>query len=226
MKRKQSLEDRLQIAKEDDYERNKLIEEYRPFIASVVQKRVGRYVEYGIDDELSISLMAFNEAIDKFDRDQGNFLSFAKVVIQRRLIDYNRKNRKINVVYNSDDDTVVELYDQKGIERYNIENTNQLRKSEIQEYQEELLEWGLDFENLVNNSPKHKKRRELCKEIAQNLVNDEELMVYINKTKRLPIQKIEKKYKIHRKKLERSRIYILALIIIINGDYELLKDYI
>ncbi len=51
-------------------------------------------MEYGIDEELSIALMAFNEAIDGYDTSKGSFLSFAKLVINRRLIDYLRKKTK------------------------------------------------------------------------------------------------------------------------------------
>jgi len=54
---------------------------------------VGRYVAYGQDDELSIALMAFVEAIRSYDVSKGNFLSFSQNVIKRRIIDYYRKEK-------------------------------------------------------------------------------------------------------------------------------------
>ncbi len=71
-----------------------------------------------------------------------------------------------------------------------------------------------------------KKTRKLYKEIALQITTDASLMMYINNNKRLPIQKIVEKMKVHRKKVERGRIYIIALIIIKIGDYRFLKEYI
>ena len=43
-------------------------------------------------DEFSIGLQAFNEALDAYQSDKGaSFLYFAKMVINRRVIDYIRK---------------------------------------------------------------------------------------------------------------------------------------
>lgn len=44
--------------------------------------------------------------------------------------------------------------------------------------------------------------------------------------KYIPIAEIEKALKISRKKIERLRKYIIAIIIIITGDYYYIKEYI
>lgn len=50
-------------------------------------------------DEFSIGLQAFNEALDAYQSDKGaSFLYFAKMVINRRVIDYIRK-KKFNQEY-------------------------------------------------------------------------------------------------------------------------------
>lgn len=158
MKENLTLLQRVYIAKDNADERNKLIEEYKPFIASTVQKKVGRYVKYGTDEELSIGLMALNEAIDCFNQEKGNFLTFAKVIINRRLIDYQRKRDNKDIIYSNDlDDNVIELHDRKGLEIYHQDSLNDLRKLEIEEYKLELEQWGLEFSNLVKQSPKQKK---------------------------------------------------------------------
>ncbi|NYC94378.1 sigma factor [Clostridium acetobutylicum] len=71
-----SLEDRIQKAKESKEELNRLIQEYKPFIASLLQKKTGKYLQYGYDDELSIGMIAFEEAVESYDRNKGKFLSF------------------------------------------------------------------------------------------------------------------------------------------------------
>ncbi|HHY37709.1 MAG TPA: sigma-70 family RNA polymerase sigma factor [Clostridia bacterium] len=88
--------------------RERLLEEYRPFVLGVVAKTCGRYVTLGEDDEASIGLLAFNEAIDCYkpsgsaltEPDKGDggsvggFLAFSEAVIRRRLIDYFRSSSR------------------------------------------------------------------------------------------------------------------------------------
>lgn len=84
----------ISCAKNDIGERNRLIETYKPFIIKVVSKICGRFIQEGVDEELSIGLMAFNEAIEVFDAHKGAFFSFSETVIKRRLIDYYRKEKR------------------------------------------------------------------------------------------------------------------------------------
>ncbi len=56
---------------------------------------MGRYVCTDNDEEFSIALIAFNEAIEKYNEDRGNFWAFAKLVIESRLKNNLRKNARI-----------------------------------------------------------------------------------------------------------------------------------
>ena len=67
----QTLEDRAAKARGDSTLSGSLIREFKPFIASVAQKSVGRYLRYGTDEELSVGLLAFKEAIDSFNHDMS-----------------------------------------------------------------------------------------------------------------------------------------------------------
>ncbi len=40
------------------------------------------------DDEFSVGLMAFYEALEKYNEARGDFLSFARLVIDSRIKDY------------------------------------------------------------------------------------------------------------------------------------------
>lgn len=226
---KKSLEERVIIAKNDDREMENLIEEFKPFIASVAQNKVGRFLRYGHDDELTVGMMAFKEAIDSFDNEKGKFLSFARQVISLRMIDYYRKNKeKNNIIYinMSEEEEKIDFGAVKAIEKHSKENENEERKLEILQYKKELKEWGITFENLVEVSPKQERLRKIYKDIAYHIASNQELMSGLLKTKRLPIKEIEKKLKVHRKKIERGRIYIIALLIVIIGDYEYIKEYV
>jgi len=228
---KSTLEDRIENAKNDIEEMNKLIEEYKPFIASVVQKKTRKFVRYGYDDELTIGMLAFKEAIDSYDRNKGKFLSFAKHVISLRLIDYYRKHRTDdNTIYleqvsKEDEDGTYDLGVTKVVEDYKENEVNEIRKLEILEYTKELKEWNIEFADLVKISPKHQKVRNEYKKIAGIIVNNKPLLDSLFSNKKLPIKEIQNIVDIHRKKIERGRIYIIALVIIMNGDYHYLKEY-
>jgi len=132
-----TINERVESIKNDEYGINKFIEEYKPFIASCVEKIVGRYVVYGQDDELSIALIAFSEAIKAFDSSRGNFLSFAQNVIKRRIIDYYRKENKYNNVvflkHHSDeeDEEDSDQTAEKAFGEYLAEEISQYRRLEI-----------------------------------------------------------------------------------------------
>ena len=229
---KRSLEERVEKAKKNEEELDKLIEEYKPFIASTLQKKKGKYLKYGYDDELTIGMMAFKEAIEAYDKSKGKFLSFAKQVITLRGIDYYRKNKKLedtiylqgnNDIVNEDIKSVIL---NRAIEEYKHKNLNEMRRLEILEYKKELKEWGIEFIELVKASPKHQKLKKTYKDIAQFIIQNQDILNKLKSMKRLPLKEIEESMTINRKKLERGRIYIIALIIAITGDYELIREYI
>lgn len=226
-----SLEDRVEKAKNNPDEINKLIEEYKPFIASTIQKRTGRFLEYGHDDELTIGMLAFKESIDSFDKSKGKFLSFAKHVINLRMIDYYRKTKRdgnvisMELINQQDDESTIDIGAVRAIEEYEKERANEARKLEILQYKNELSDWEIEFSDLVKVSPKQEKLRGLYKDVAKLIIDNEELLNILITKKRLPIKEIENATGIHRKKLERGRIYIISLIIVMRGDYPYLKEY-
>lgn len=229
---KKSLDERVEKAKKNQEELNKLIEEYKPFIASTLQKITGKYLEYGYDDELTIGMMAFKEAIESYDKSKGKFLNFAKQVITLRGIDYYRKNEKLKDkvylqgTYYIENEDISSVILNRSMEEYQHKNENEMRKLEILEYKKELKKWGIEFLELVQASPKQQKLKKTYKDIAQFIVQDQEILNKLISIKRLPLKEIEKSMPIHRKKLERGRIYIIGLVIVVIGDYGLIREYI
>jgi len=229
-----TINERVERIKNDEDGINKFIEEYKPFIASCVEKAVGHYVVYGQDDELSIGLIAFSEAIKAFDSSRGNFLTFAQNVIKRRIIDYYRKERKHKKTiflddYYTEDDSGESDYDltaSKAIDTYSEEEISKYRRLELEQLKEELEEWGISFFELPDVSPKHKRTRQTYSEIVRFLLSDVDLLSHIKTKKTLPTIQIEKNLKIPRKKIDRGRKYIIVVLIICTGDYEFIKDYI
>ncbi len=74
---------------------NEILQTYKPFIAKCVSEVCKRYIDPKKDDEFSVGLMAFNDAIFSYEQDKGSsFLSFAKLVVKRKVIDYIRYHQK------------------------------------------------------------------------------------------------------------------------------------
>jgi len=233
-KRKKSLEETVELIQQGNAAlNNELIESYKPFIAKTVSSVCKRYIHES-DDEFSIGLIAFNEAIQKYSPDKGSSLiSFSEVLIKRRVIDYIRKQSKFqNLSFNGvsnpeDDDTAGSaIEDELSIEDYRKKTDEQLRKEEIIQFTQILQEFGLTFSDLIEQSPKHADARKNAMTVAKILVENEELKSILLDKKKLPIKQLEGYVSLSRKTIERNRKYIIAISLILTGDYVFLKDYI
>ncbi len=218
--------------------REKLIKRYSPFVLKITSKMCGRFVRMGEDDEVSIGLMAFNEAIDCFDDNKNvSFLTFAETVIKRRLVDYFRKEQNNSKLIpmssferdDEDDNNESTLYyieAKQSRESFNEASLAAERKEEIMLYNRKLSEFGLSFAELVRVSPKHEDARERAIEVAHLISADQELKDYLIRKKELPLKTIEEKVDISRKTLERQRKYIIAITLILINDFTHLRQYV
>lgn len=229
------LEERIfMIQKGDQGLREALLSDYQPFIKTVVSKVCKRYIDQTMD-EYSIGLLAFNQAIDQYKKDQGSkFLSFADLVIRRRVIDYIRKEARRNQnewldqpTINEDEEMEESLVQQKAaMDVYQRELESENRVAEIEAYENELQKFEISFEALSQQSPKHADARENAKQVAWELANDPELAKSFLETKQLPIKELLNRVTCSRKTVERNRKYIIAITLIYMGQYPSLKAYI
>ncbi|MCM3690105.1 RNA polymerase sigma factor SigI [Neobacillus niacini] len=232
--KKRTLEESVLLIQQGDrLLLNEIIDSYKPFIAKNVSAVCKRYI-YETDDEFSIGLIAFNEAIEKYSPEKGSsLLSFAEVIIKRRVIDYIRKQTKnqhvsIDLTYSSlEDETAgMVIVNELSLEEYKKISDEELRKDEIIQFQALLTSFDLSFSDLVENSPKHADARVNAILVAKLLVDDKELKNFLIEKKRLPIKQLEKKVNVSRKTIERNRKYIIAIALILSNDYVYLNDYL
>jgi RNA polymerase sigma factor len=231
-----SINERVMQIKFSKEEKNTFIEEYKPFIAAAVEKVTGRYVSYGQDEELSIGLMAFDEAIIHYDQEKGSFLSFAQNIIRKRLIDYYRKEKKHQSVtyiseYSTEEADGEEVFDyvvaaEEAQNKYYMEEINQVRRQEIVQLKEELSAWELKFDDVARSSPKHLGTKKSYLDIVKYIIERPELVKKIKAKQYLPIAEIEEGTKLPRKTIERSRNYVIAAMIILTGDYYCIREFI
>ncbi len=222
---------RLEGIRNNTEKTGRFVEEYKPFIASCAEKVVGRYMNYGTDDELSISMIAFVEAINSFDSTKGNFFTFSRNVIKRRLIDYYRsEKRHSNVIslnlYMEEREEEYDLSNDEAIRNYSDQKLAEQRRLELQELGRELAQWNITYRDLARVSPKHRKTRQQCAELAGVILSNPDILQPVIIKKYLPIAELEKLSGLPRKLIERFRKYIIAVVVIAIGDYEYIKDYI
>ncbi|ARU63720.1 RNA polymerase sigma-I factor [Tumebacillus avium] len=219
----------------DEEARNQLLREYIPFVAKSASQATGRYIRRGQDDEFSIALAAFNEAIERYDLDRGtSFLGFADTVIKRRLIDYFRsKQAKQRDVPFSDfevedeEENVINYVEvQKSVEEHQKLVEGDARRDEIQHFTELLMQFEISMEELVDLSPKHQDARENAMEVAKVIAANQEFCDYLMTKRSLPLKALMNHVKVSRKTIERQRKYIIAVSLILIGDFEMLQDYI
>lgn len=219
----------------DEQAREVLIRKFTPFILKVISSKSGRYVQLGYDDEASIGLMAFNEAIDRFEDSRGvGFLTFAETIIKRRLIDYYRKeskNQKVVPISVFEDpemeaDPTDYLMAEQSLAQHRQRSETDERKDEIMQYNLLLAEYGISFKELVEISPKHEDARRRAMEVAKALHDNPQLSKHLLEKKELPLKQLEELVFISRKTLERQRKYIIAIALILIKDYAYLKEYV
>jgi len=228
-KRKDKIEDIvLTIQQSSSKDLDDFILQYEPFINKTISTICGKYISKQ-DDEYSIGLSAFHEAIKLYSYKKGSsFLSFAKLIIKRELIDYFRKESKhLNVNADQyDTDDLHGQYDDHVYSTY-IKNFDEInRKEEIIHFNEMLKQFGISLDSLVNVSPKHEDTREHIFSVVDLITSDEEMVAFLFKKKKLPMNSLEDKVTLSRKTLEKHRKFIIAMCIITVSDYIYLQSYL
>ncbi|WP_077297154.1 RNA polymerase sigma-I factor [Virgibacillus pantothenticus] len=227
------LEELIALAQKGDQSvQNYLLKTYQPFIAKCVSEVCKRYIDTTKDDEFSIGLSAFNEAIISYNRERGSsFLAFAKLVVKRKVIDYIRYTQKSPAAISLDETYDVELMENPteiiaAKQQYQLAQDAWHRKQEILDFKEKLKEYKLSLAELTEVAPKHRDARETAIRTAITLYEDEQLREYVLAKRKLPIKQLVKKVEISKKTIERNRKYILAIFIVLKEDYLYLKDYL
>lgn len=213
-------------------------EKIERFIAdnqAYINSKVSRYgaglTSLSRDELHSIASLAFYEAMRTYKIGRGHFYPFADMVIKRRIIDEVRRSSRNSDIQTITLDEDAEEYGQSrpvqdaSIENFKKEVSRNLLAEEIDAYTKELNEWGISFSALVDHSPHHSIVRELYNTIIRAVMEDEGLLKVILEKKYYPVKKIQEISRIPRKKIERSRIYVISVIIALTGDYEVLTEY-
>ncbi len=224
----------LRLQAGDAQAREEFLQEYKPFVWKTAMNLCKRHLEWGASDELSIALIAFNSAIDSYNHEKKvPFLPYARVVIENRLKDYFRKECRIQIEcpYDaaSDEGTAFSPAEiQSAWNDFRDRTIEDERREELVEYEKLLGNFGIDFESLVEASPKHRDSRETLFRVARLVVSLPDMMESLLKKKQLPINELVLKTGVNRKTLERGRKFIIAtaLVLFYPMEFPYIRSYI
>jgi len=227
-----NLDERAVTAKKSEMETEALISEFAPFLRSRVSKYSSRFNEQTREDMLSVAMLAFHEAVQKYNIKKGHFFSFANRVVCARIIDQvrkiNRQEGKTVALYDDDEQQLEEsaAIREISIRNYDAEQRRARMAEEIEQFMSELITWNISMDALVKSSPKHRELRGTYRNVISEVVQSPDIMQTIHIKRYFPIKEISKITGLPHKKLERARTFILASLIVKTGDYELLTDYL
>lgn len=219
----------------DERAREQLIEAYTPFVLRVAASACGRFVALGRDDEASVALIAFSEAIDSYRPERGGaFLGFAETVIRRRLVDHFRQQKRRELPLSE-----LEVEDEEGnvyapaeveasLARHAADEERREREAEIRSYQAALAEYGISFAELARLAPRHRDAREAAKAVARRIAGEARFLDHLRRERALPLAELFRAggLPVSRKTVERNRKYIIALTLILAGDFPFLREYV
>ena len=231
--------ERAVSAKKDPVFREEFIRENRFFIRITAARTIHHFVS-DHDDEWSVALVAFNEAIEKYEPDRGSFTSFAANVIRNRLMDQLRSDyrHESEIPFDpsalegnqktQDNPDPLNIEVQKKLEEEAVQaawDPQAQAREEIEAVQLLLKPYGFTFFDLTSCSPKAEKTKTECAKAVIALLGNEELFAAMRKTHSLPSEGIIRASGVKRKILDRHRRYIIAAAEILHGEYPLLAGY-
>ena len=218
-------------AKDDVLVADQLIGTYMPFIKAETAKFLKRPPMEGHDDELSIAMIAFHEAIGGYSRTRGAFLKYAAMLIRSRLSATSRRKQPHSRVISlqppvCEDHTT--LGGTLADERDPHEETaaRDATRAEIEELTRQMQEFGVSLSDVADNCPKQQRTLDACRKALQYARENPELLDTLLQTKRLPIGQLTAGSGVERKTLERHRKYMVALLLIYTNGYEIIRGHL
>ncbi len=200
-----------------------------PFIKSETAKFLKRPPDPS-DDELSIAMFAFYEAVRSYTKSRGAFLNFAALQIRSRLIDNYRKEKrnKGQISLDSSDEEQADLLETipDGHDEYEATEMREATRQEIEELTAQMTDFGVSMTDVADNSPRQSRTMESCRRAIAYARSHPDILEDFLRTKRVPIARLAEGAAVDRKSLERHRLYLVAVLLICTNGYEILRGHI
>ncbi|MCL2044277.1 MAG: hypothetical protein FWG89_09070 [Treponema sp.] len=216
----------LHIAKTDRRVLNTLLHDYMPFIKKCV---AGVFFERQSKAEnLTDAMLAFSHSVQTYNPDQGAFIQYAAAVIRNRLLDNVRKELLVQKRFFSFSGKTDEKYNawETGIslQSYDRAEEEHNLRLEIEAANGEFAKWGFSWATLLKKCPRQERSRQTAQRMAEAVLQDSVLLADTLSTYQLPVSRLAQTFP--RKALEKYRQYIVALIILSQGDYPYIYSFV
>jgi len=218
-------------AQQSSYAADRLIEQYLPFIRAEAAKFLQR-PPTDSDDELSIAMIAFHEAVCGYDKGRGPFLPYAATTIRSRLIDYDRKERRHRHSTSLDaprgeaeDGTLLDTLADPSDHSSDLV-LREATAHEIRELSEQMADFGVSLSDVADNCPRQQRTLEACRAAMNYAKSRPDLLDQLVRTGKLPLGELARGSGVERKTLERHRKYLVALLLICTNGYEIIRGHL
>ena len=206
-------------AKKDLQAADRLISAYMPFIRTETARFLNRPPVDGHDDELSIAMIAFHEAVKGYRRTRGSFFKYASLLIKSRLIDYRRTEQRHLGHVSLDAPPDRTDYTGDLVLR-------EATQAEIQELTHQMEDFGVTLSDIAENLPRQQRTLTACQNALRFALDHPEIFDEFLRTKRLPLTRIAQGSGVSRKTLERHRKYLAALLLIWTNGYDIIRGHL
>lgn len=199
--------------------RNHLLSDLKTEAYKIARIHLGREPT---DEEFSVALRAMNEAIDRYDQNKNAaFGSFASTIIFHRLINFFRKQRREQVLFDDYNITILE----EKIADVDDDYIDNLR-DELARFNKIIGYLGYKWADIRKNRPKHR-------DTLGRILNIAILIVHLGLGQRFikenPISRQLKKLigsSVDQRTLKRYRPYLCSVVIAYIYDFPLIRRHI
>lgn len=229
---RRDIDARVRRARRDARKADDLVRDYLPFIKAETAKFMHRPPQEGRDDELSIAMFAFHEAVMTHDGSRGAFIPHATRVIRNRLVDFTRREARhahtVSLDQTDGNDDERTIGDQIGAHDAAVENhgTYEATRQEIASYAKALAAYDVSFSDVAESCPKQERTLATCRKALSCAREHPEILERLEQTKKLPIAALVKHGGVERKTLERHRRYLIALLVAYTNGFEIIRGHL
>lgn len=226
--KQENLTTLVRAAQESAQAADDLVRQYLPFIQSETAKFLRRPVGEG-EDELSIALFAFHQAVTGYRESRGAFLPYAAKVIRSRLIDFLRRERRhqgmVSLEGGPEETAPLDrLADPRDPAGDLVERT--AARQEIGAFAGELSDFGLTLADIAENCPRQERTLRACHRALAYAKDNPRLLEELLKTKQLPLAQLAAGAGVERKTLERHRRYLVAILLAYTNGFTIIRGHL
>lgn len=223
----------IQQAQRDTDAADAFVRSYMPFVKSETAKFLHRVPDEQLDDELSIAMFGFYEALMRYRITEGAFFPFARMVIRSRLIDYCRKEQKQAGLLSLDEPVMGEEEKQTLLDKI-PEPQNEAEqisgrlaaREEIEEFSEQLGSFGITLSDVAENCPKQERTFAFCMQVLRYAKGHQGVLEQLVTSRKLPITELSQQAGVPKKALERHRKYVVAILLAYTNGFEIIRGHL